>query len=63
MKFEDILVEALEKASEEGSYFTDDAGAVMALGGVEPMIVSGEKGNVKLTTDEDMKLIKFLLES
>ncbi len=58
-----LLGEALEDASEEGSYFTDDAGAVMALGGVEPIIVSGEKGNVKLTTDKDMKLIKFLLES
>ncbi len=56
-----LLLEAMEEAMDRESYFTDDAGAVMNLTDAEPIVVSGERGNVKLTTDEDMELIKVLL--
>ncbi len=57
----DLLYEAIGKSLEEGEYYTDDAGAVMSVEKVKPAVVPGERGNIKLTTNEDFSIIeKFL---
>ncbi len=56
-----LLLAALGEALEAGRYFTDDAGAVMGVKDVEPVIVPGERDNLKLTTEDDLKLLTPLL--
>ncbi|MFP3952611.1 MAG: 2-C-methyl-D-erythritol 4-phosphate cytidylyltransferase [Candidatus Bipolaricaulota bacterium] len=57
----DLLYDAIEKSIEEGNYYTDDAGAVMNVAKVKPAVVPGERGNIKLTTNEDFAVVeKFL---
>ena len=53
---------SLEKAHQEQRYFTDEAGAVLAMSGVGAKIVLGEKQNIKITTPWDLKLAEALLE-
>lgn len=57
----ELLLDAIYEAEERNRYFTDDAGVVMALDRVKPKIVQGERGNMKLTTPEDVQLIKVLM--
>ncbi|OGF56853.1 MAG: hypothetical protein A2Z21_08705 [Candidatus Fraserbacteria bacterium RBG_16_55_9] len=58
----ELLVHSLEKAHQEQRYFTDEAGAVLAMSGVGAKIVLGEKQNIKITTPWDLKLAEALLE-
>ncbi len=58
-----LLLDALDEAMRRELYFTDDAGIVLELGDVEPRVVEGERGNVKITTPEDARLIKVLMNS
>jgi len=57
-----LLAGALEEACKVGLYFTDEAGAVLAMSGVRPFAVEGEEQNIKITTPEDLKLAEALLE-
>ncbi|WP_300295068.1 2-C-methyl-D-erythritol 4-phosphate cytidylyltransferase [uncultured Intestinimonas sp.] len=54
--FEAALIRAaLQKALEEGKSYTDDCGAVEALG-MRIRLTRGERTNLKITTPEDMAL-------
>lgn len=55
------LAEVLREALAKGKYFTDDAGAMIALRETHPKIVPGERGNLKLTTPDDISLIEHFL--
>lgn len=59
----DLVLEALEELSQDEKYYSDDAGAVMDYWDIEPKIVQGERENVKLTTDKDMKYAELLFDS
>ncbi len=48
-----ILIEALQRASEEGFYATDDSALVERYGGVVRMYL-GSYDNIKITTKEDL---------
>ncbi|HHW07838.1 MAG TPA: 2-C-methyl-D-erythritol 4-phosphate cytidylyltransferase [Clostridia bacterium] len=57
----DWLVEAYEKAMEDGITATDDAGLVERLG--RPVqVVQGEYTNIKITTPEDLALAELIWE-
>lgn len=56
-----LLVDAIDEALERELYFTDDAGIVLELGDVRPRIVEGERGNIKITTPEDARLVEVLM--
>lgn len=58
----DLLVQALDEAHQQGRYFTDEAGAVLAMSGVRSKIVPGEEQNIKITTPWDLRLVEALLE-
>jgi 2-C-methyl-D-erythritol 4-phosphate cytidylyltransferase len=58
-----ILVRAMDRAADEERYFTDDAGIVMEYGEANPRIVEGERGNVKITTARDARLIEGLMKA
>ena len=47
-------------AAAEGRNFTDDGG-LMAARGVSPVVVMGEQGNWKITTEEDWQRAAVLL--
>ena len=47
-------------AAAEGRDFTDDGG-LMAARGVSPVVVMGEQGNWKITTEEDWQRAAVLL--
>lgn len=51
-----LLLEALERACAQGRYFTDEAGVVAAMSGMQPKVVPGETRNLKITTEADLKL-------
>jgi len=55
-----LLRRALEEASAQGRYFTDDAGAVAAVCGVRAKLVPGEEENIKITTPLDLELAAAL---
>lgn len=57
----DILIRAYEKAFAEGVDATDDSALVEALG-VRVKVVKGSYGNIKITTPEDLKYAKALIE-
>lgn len=57
-----LLLQALEDAHRMGRYFTDEAGAVLAMCGVRPFVVEGEEKNIKITTPEDLRLAEALLD-
>ncbi len=50
-----LLADALREARRRGERFTDEAGAVLAYGGVSPFCVSGEEWNLKITTRWDLE--------
>ena len=56
-----LLLEAFEKAMEEGFYGTDDASLVERLGHAVA-IVPGEYTNIKITTPEDLLLAEMILK-
>ena len=55
-----LILKAHESAKENSN--TDDASLVMMLG-EKVYIVDGNKQNFKVTTDEDLTILKALLES
>lgn len=57
----DLLLEALERACAEGRYFTDEAGAVLAMKGERVRTVPGDKRDIKITTMADLKLAECFL--
>lgn len=57
-----LLRRALEEATAQGRYFTDDAGAVATIAGVRARLIPGEEGNIKITTPHDLELAKVLVE-
>jgi 2-C-methyl-D-erythritol 4-phosphate cytidylyltransferase len=56
-----LLSDALQRATDVGRYFTDEAGAVLAMMGISASIVPGERRNIKITTAEDLTLAAQLL--
>lgn len=56
-----LVLEAIEEAVNGGKYYSDDSGAVMEYWDLQPRVVSGERKNVKLTTEKDMKFMELLL--
>ncbi len=59
----ELVLEALEELSQDEKYYSDDAGAVMDYWDIEPKIIQGERENLKLTTDKDMKYAGLLFNS
>ena len=57
-----LILKAHEQAKEKNFQATDDASLVISLG-EEVHIVEGSKNNFKVTTSEDLKLLKALLKS
>lgn len=56
----ELLRRALKAASRQRRYFTDDAGAVVELTGVQPKLIEGEETNIKITTQLDLKLAELI---
>lgn len=56
-----LLLDALERACAQGRYFTDEAGVVSAMSGVQPQVIPGEARNLKITTEADLELAECLL--
>ena len=56
-----VLWEAFERAFEEGLYATDEASLVEVMG-YEVRVVRGDYGNIKITTQEDLRLAELLME-
>ncbi len=56
-----LLEEALNKAKEDGFYGTDEASLVERIGR-EVLIVEGDDRNIKITSQEDLKIAEALLE-
>lgn len=57
----DLLLRALEQAYER--YFTDEAGALLAILGVRAKIVAGDERNIKITTQRDLEIASCWLRS
>ncbi|OGC03295.1 2-C-methyl-D-erythritol 4-phosphate cytidylyltransferase [candidate division KSB1 bacterium RBG_16_48_16] len=57
----DILISAYEKAEEQGRFSTDDASLVEHSGN-DVFVVSGDYGNIKITSPEDLLLAATLLK-
>jgi 2-C-methyl-D-erythritol 4-phosphate cytidylyltransferase len=57
----DILVRAYEKALAEGIEATDDSALVERMG-IKVKVVEGSCRNIKITTPEDLKYAKMLME-
>jgi 2-C-methyl-D-erythritol 4-phosphate cytidylyltransferase len=58
----ELLEHSLNEAHRQRRYFTDEAGAVLAMGGVRAKIVPGEPQNIKITTPWELKMAEALLE-
>ncbi|MGB3364544.1 MAG: 2-C-methyl-D-erythritol 4-phosphate cytidylyltransferase [Thermodesulfobacteriota bacterium] len=58
----EILLEAFEKASEEGYLGTDEAELVERIGR-EVKLVLGSKNNMKITTPEDLELGELIIKT
>lgn len=56
-----LLRRALEEATAQGRYFSDDAGAVAAISGVRAKLIPGEERNIKITTPLDLELAAALV--
>lgn len=57
----ELLYAALRRAAETQRYFTDEAGAVLAMMGVAARVIPGEARNIKITTPGDLELAERLL--
>ncbi len=59
----ELLLAALERACREHRYFSDEAGAVLALNTIRIKTIEGDPRNIKITTAADLKLAEcFALE-
>lgn len=58
----ELLKEALIKANEEKIVFYDDISAIEKYFSINPHFVIGKDTNIKVTTQEDLELVKGLLE-
>lgn len=56
-----ILRESLQLALSLGNEVTDEASA-LEMSNYQPMIVEGQRDNIKITHSEDLSLAKFILE-
>jgi len=59
----ELVLKALEEFSSKKKYYSDDAGAFMDYWDRDPKIVQGERENLKLTTDRDMKYAELLFDT
>lgn len=50
-----LLDEAMELAAKAGKSYTDDGSLVLAMKGVNPHLVLGDKRNIKITTKKDQQ--------
>lgn len=57
-----LLYEALKLANNQNAVVTDDLAAIERYSDIIPLIVEGSKSNIKVTTIDDIDLIKFYLE-
>ena len=57
-----VLIECLEKAEHDNVIVTDDLMAIEMYSDIVPTIVAGEKSNIKVTTLEDLNLLKYYME-
>lgn len=57
-----LLKRALQDAIDQGRMVTDDASA-MELGGYRPLLVAGDRRNIKITHPEDLLLAEAILRS
>lgn len=57
----ELLLSALERACRANRYFTDEAGALLAMNGMRVKTVEGDPRNIKITTAADVKLAECLL--
>lgn len=57
-----VLKDALEQAVSGGLAITDEASAV-ELAGYQPLLVAGDKSNIKITHEGDLALAEFILNS
>lgn len=57
----DSLIKCLSQVKKEDN-ITDDVMAFEKYSNVNPLVVLGDKNNIKVTTIEDYELIKFLME-
>lgn len=55
-----LLQQALETAAKNGTTVTDEASAMEAMG-YQPRLVEGSRNNIKITTQEDLALARYLL--
>jgi len=58
-----LLEQALTAAEKSGLTVTDEATVVRSIMGVEPRIVPGEAGNVKITRSEDLEFYSLHLKA
>lgn len=52
----DLLLRALKQACAEDRYFTDEAGALLAILGARAKVVAGDERNIKITTQRDLEI-------
>ena len=57
----DLLIAAWEKARKEGKTYTDDCGAMEALG-ISVYLIEGSEENLKITTPLDLFLAEHILQ-
>jgi len=57
----DLIFEAYKRAIEEKKYFTDDSSLLEEVLGIKSHCVEGEKNNIKITYEEDIKLLEAYL--
>jgi 2-C-methyl-D-erythritol 4-phosphate cytidylyltransferase len=57
-----LLLRSLEQVCAERKYFSDEAGAVLAISGVRARAVPGERANLKITLPEDLEWAEALLK-
>lgn len=58
----ELLLSALKESTWRGEYFTDDAAAFKAIHNLSVKSIPGERTNLKITTDDDLKLAEAILK-
>ena len=58
----DLIKGALTKAVEKGLTLTDDCSA-MEMMGIKTFVVEGDPENIKITTPEDLVMVRAIVES
>jgi len=57
----DLIFEAYKRALKEKKYFTDDSSLLEDVLGIKSQCIAGEKNNIKITYEEDIKLLEAYL--